>query len=92
MYYNFILFYLLLGFLYFCTFKSIHEIVEKLYQNATSKNRTSLKKLKESITLRKKIIFALIWPVYEVYLLIKKDEWRYSTFRLFDFKAFERRK
>jgi len=74
MYYSLILFYLLLSFLYYCVFKSISVIIEKLYQNATSKNRTNLKKLKESVALRKNVIFVLLWPIYEVYHLIKKDE------------------
>ena len=74
MYYSLILTYLLTSFLYFCVFNTISKIVEKMHQNATSKNRTAIKKIKESTSLRKRKIAALTWPFYEVYLMIGKNE------------------
>ncbi len=74
MYYSFILVYLLTSFLYFCVFNSIFKIVEKIHQNATSKNRTDIKKIKDSIFTRKRKAAALVWPFYEFYLLIGKNE------------------
>ena len=74
MYYSFILFYLLTCWLYFCTFQSVYKVVEKIHQNATSKNRTSIKQIKTSIEARNKVYFALLWPLYELYLLINKNE------------------
>ena len=51
-----------------------NQIVEKMYQNATSKNRSNIKKIKNSIELRKKIYIVLIWPLYEIYLATFSDE------------------
>jgi len=94
MYYSFILLYFLLCHLYFCTLNTINQVTKKMYQNATSKNRTDIKKINASIENRKKIIIVLFWPFYETYLLMSKNknEWRYFTFRLFNLETFKRRR
>tara|TARA_B100000035_G_C21030148_1_gene567996 strand:+ start:452 stop:676 length:225 start_codon:yes stop_codon:yes gene_type:complete len=74
MYYSFILFYLLLSFLYFINIKIFASILEKIYQNASSKNRKNIKETKVLIESRKKIYIILTWPLYEIYLLINKNE------------------
>ena len=74
MYYSFIVFYFLTCFLYFRMLSIKNQIVEKMYQNATSKNRSNIKKIKNSIELRKKIYIVLIWPLYEIYLATFSDE------------------
>ena len=74
MYYSFILFYLLTCWLYFCTLQLVYSVVKKIHQNATSKNRTSIKEIKDSISSRKKAALCLLWPFYEAYLFINKNE------------------
>lgn len=69
-----------------------NKILEKIYQNANSKNRSNIKKFKDLIKSRKRLQIVLFWPVYEIYLAISSDEWRYTSFRLFNTKAFKRRK
>jgi len=88
MYYSFIAFYLLTCFLYFRMLTIENQIVEKIYQNANSKNRANIKKIKSLIETRKRIYIVLFWPIYEIYLTIFRNEWRSSSFRLFNFKAF----
>jgi hypothetical protein len=52
----------------------MEKITKKMYQNATSKSRTSIKKVNLSIENRKKVYIVLFWPFYEAYLLITKNE------------------
>jgi len=55
MYYSFVAFYLLTCFLYFRMLVIKNQIVEKIYQNANSKNRANIKKIKSLIETRKRI-------------------------------------
>tara|TARA_B100000524_G_scaffold289242_1_gene164252 strand:- start:81 stop:251 length:171 start_codon:yes stop_codon:yes gene_type:complete len=50
------------------------QIIEKIYQNANSKNRSNIKKVENSIQLRKRFGVILFWPFYEIYLAIFNDE------------------
>lgn len=75
-------FYLLTCLLYRAVLKNIEKLVEKIYQNATSKNRNEIKKIKESIVTRRKIYVSLFWPLYEAYKGMFPDEWRCSSFRI----------
>ena len=51
-----------------------NQIVEKIYQNANSKNRANIKKIKSLIETRKRIYIVLFWPIYEIYLTIFRNE------------------
>ena len=88
MYYSFIIFYFLTCFLYFSILSINSRIVDKIYQNATSKNRLNIKKIKSLIDARKKFYAILLWPLCEIYLKIFSDEWRHITFGLFNAKTF----
>ena len=74
MYYSFIAFYFLTCFLYFRILTIENKILEKIYQNASSKNRSNIKELKDLIKSRKRLQVVLFWPVYEVYLAMFSDE------------------
>ena len=49
---------------------TINQVTKKMYQNATSKSRTNIKKINTSIENRKKLVIVLFWPFYEAYLLM----------------------
>ena len=74
MYYSFAIFYFLTCFLYFRMLTIKKQIIEKIYQNANSKNRSNIKKVENSIQLRKRFGVILFWPFYEIYLAIFNDE------------------
>lgn len=81
--YNLLLLYLIVCFLYRITINFIYDISNCIYQNASSKNRVQIKSIKEKIQFRKKIYIVFIWPLYELYFLAFKNEWKYFAIRIF---------
>jgi hypothetical protein len=52
----------------------LDSLIEQLYQNATSKNREKLKKIKNTVEKRNKVYIILFWPLYELYSMILRNE------------------
>ena len=66
------LIYLLSCFLYFVVYSNLKNICNKIHQNAPSKNRKNIKDSIFEIEKKLKIYSVLLWPVFELYYMIRK--------------------
>lgn len=64
--------YLFSCFLYNRFFLVMYAVSEIIYQNAASKNRAEIQKVKDELRIKKSLYVFFVWPFYEMYRSLKK--------------------